>query len=143
MSQLRLKYPNLSPAAYSGLIACKNALENSTLGAELTELVYLRVSQINGCAFCLEMHSSALRKKSVPQATLDALAGWQVSERFTDRERAALLWAESVTQVSAQQTDDVLYRKVKAHFSDEEMSDLTIAVALMNAFNRVAVSLRQ
>ena len=143
MSSLRLSYPKLSPAAYAGLIACKNALETSSLSSELVELVYLRTSQINGCAFCLEMHSAALRKRGTAQEKLDALAGWRVSERFSDRERAALEWTESVTLLSAQNTDDAVWQRVKAHFSDEEMSDLTIAAGLMNAFNRVAVSLRQ
>lgn len=143
MSLLRLSYPKLSPTAYAGLIACKNALETSSLSSELVELVYLRTSQINGCAFCLEMHSAALRKRGTAQEKLDALAGWRVSERFSDRERAALEWTESVTLLSAQNTDDAVWQRVKAHFSDEEMSDLTIAAGLMNAFNRVAVSLRQ
>ncbi|MEQ4923519.1 carboxymuconolactone decarboxylase family protein [Proteus hauseri] len=143
MSQLRLSYPKLSAEAYSGLIKCKTALEGSSLELPLIELVYLRISQINGCAFCLEMHSTSLRKHDVAQNKLDALNGWQVSERFSPRERAALIWTEAVTHLSAVTTDDAIYRQVKAHFTDAEMSDLTVAIGLMNAFNRIAVSLRQ
>ncbi|MBG3078849.1 carboxymuconolactone decarboxylase family protein [Proteus mirabilis] len=143
MSKLRLSYPKLSPAAYAGLIQCKTALESSSLDIMLIELVYLRVSQINGCAFCLEMHSTSLRHHGVAQNKLDALNGWQVSERFTEKERAALLWADAVSQISAKNTNDDIYQQVKAYFSDTEMSDLTLAIGLMNAFNRIAVSLRQ
>lgn len=143
MSKLRLSYPKLSPVAYAGLIQCKTALESSSLDIALIELVYLRVSQINGCAFCLEMHSTSLRKHGVEQSKLDALNGWQVSERFTDKERAALMWADAVSHICAKSTDDNTYQQVKAYFTDTEMSDLTLAIGLMNAFNRVAVSLRQ
>lgn len=143
MSTLRLSYPKLSPKAYAGLIQCKTALESSSLDISLIELVYLRVSQINGCAFCLEMHNTSLRNHGVAQNKLDALNGWQVSERFTDKERAALLWADAVSQISAKNTDDDIYQQVKAYFTDAEMSDLTLAIGLMNAFNRIAVSLRQ
>ncbi|MBI6528044.1 carboxymuconolactone decarboxylase family protein [Proteus vulgaris] len=143
MSKLRLSYPKLSPEAYAGLIQCKTALESCSLDTSLIELVYLRVSQINGCAFCLEMHNTSLRKQNVVQNKLDALNGWQVSERFTDKERTALLWAEAVTLISAKSTSDEIYQQVSVYFTDTEMSDLTLAIGLMNAFNRIAVSLRQ
>lgn len=87
MTTLRQPYYELSPAVYNALVQAKTALENSTLDTTLMELVYLRVSQINGCAFCLEMHSKALRKSGVPQHKLDALAGWRVSHHFDERER--------------------------------------------------------
>ena len=89
------------------------------------------------------MHTASLRKRGMVQEKLDALAGWRVSERFSDRERVALEWTEAVTLLSAQNTDDAIWQRVKVHFSDAEMSDLTIAAGLMNAFNRIAVSLRQ
>ncbi len=79
MSALRLAYNTLSPEAYKGLIDCKNALNKSGLGKELIELVYLRISQINGCAFCLDMHASSLRNSGVSNKKIDTLAGWQVS----------------------------------------------------------------
>lgn len=102
----------------------------------------MRVSQINGCAFCLEMHSKALRKSGVPQHKLDALAGWRVSHHFDDRERAALAWAESVTDIARTHAEDDVYQPLLEHFSAAEISDLTFAIGLMNCFNRLAVSMR-
>ncbi|WP_454252651.1 carboxymuconolactone decarboxylase family protein [Pseudomonas sp. Marseille-Q7302] len=142
MSQLRLPFSTLSPAAYQGLIATGQALAQSSLGLELVELVYLRISQINGCAFCLGKHAETLREQGVSQAKLDRLAGWRISERFDARERAALEWAEALTAVSQQGAPDALYEPLKMHFSDAEVSDLTFVVALMNAFNRLAVGMK-
>lgn len=141
MSQLRLPFSSLSPAAYKGLLATNAALAESTLGLALVELVYLRISQINGCAFCLGKHSQTLRECEVPQAKLDCLAGWRISELFSERERAALAWAETLTHVSEKGAPDALYEPLKALFSDAEISDLTLAAALMNAFNRLAVGM--
>lgn len=143
MSELRLPYRTLSPDAYRGLIATSQALEKSNLGKELVELVYLRVSQINGCAYCLEMHTTALRAGGTPQVKLDSLAGWRVSSHFSERERAALAWAESLVNVADTHAPDEDFAPLKAHFSDAEISDLCFAVALMSAFNRLAIGVRQ
>jgi len=139
----RLPYNTLSPEAYRGLGATKAALEKSPLGKPLIELVWLRMSQINGCAFCLEMHSKALRAGGVPQVKLDSLAGWRVSEQFDARERAALAWTESLTHVDQTHAPDEDFEPLKAHFSDVEISDLSFAIALMSAFNRLAIGMRQ
>ena len=139
----RLPYFSLSPEAYNGFITTKKALEKSPLGKALIELVWLRMSQINGCAFCLEMHAKALRAGGESDARLDSLAGWQVSERFTPRERAALAWTESLTQVDKTHAPDTDYTPLHDHFSDVEISDLTFAIALMSAFNRLAIGMRQ
>ncbi len=106
MNQLRQPFSELSPEVYQGLVQASIALEKSELGNALVELVYLRVSQINGCAFCLEKHSQALRKGGMAQSKLDALAGWRVSAHFTPAERAALAWAESVTDIAASHVGD-------------------------------------
>ncbi|MBV8046163.1 MAG: carboxymuconolactone decarboxylase family protein [Paludibacterium sp.] len=143
MSTLRQAYFTLSPDALAGLVQTKQALAQSPLGAALIELVYLRVSQINGCSYCLEMHNAALRGRDVPQAKLDALAGWHASQRFSERERAALQWAESLTLLPVSHAADADYTPLTAHFSAKEISDLTFAIALMNAFNRMAVGMRQ
>jgi len=142
MTTLRQPYYELSPQAYAAFIQAKKALENCELDLPLIELVYLRVSQINGCAFCLEMHSKALRKHGVEQVKLDALAGWRVSHQFSDRERAALAWAEDVTDIARTRAGDAVYEPLLAYFSATEISDLTFAISLMNAFNRLAVSMR-
>lgn len=142
MSQLRLPFSTLSPAAYQGLIATGQALAQSALGLEMVELIYLRISQINGCAFCLGKHAETLRGQGVSQAKLDSLAGWRISELFDARERAALEWAETLTAVAEKGAPDVAYEPLKAQFSDAEIADLTFAVALMNAFNRLAVGMK-
>lgn len=90
MTTLRQPYYELSPTVYNALVQAKTTLENSTLNTTLMELVYLRVSRINGCAFCLEMHGKALRKSGIPQHKLDVLADWCVSHHLDERERAAL-----------------------------------------------------
>src|SRR5690606_25105948 len=133
----------LSPEAYRGLGATKAALEKSPLGKPLIELVWLRMSQINGCAFCLEMHAKALRADGMAQIKLDSLAGWRVSEQFDARERAALAWTESLTHVDQTHAPDEDFEPLKAHFSDVEISDLSFAIALMSAFNRLAIGMRQ
>jgi AhpD family alkylhydroperoxidase len=139
----RLPYHTLSPEAYRGFGATKVALEKSSLGKQLIELVWLRMSQINGCSFCLEMHAKALRAGGVPDAKLDSLAGWRVGEHFNERERAALAWTEALTHVDQTHAPDADYEPLKAYFSDAEISDLTFAIALMSAFNRLAIGMRQ
>ncbi|OLU33459.1 carboxymuconolactone decarboxylase family protein [Pseudomonas sp. PA27(2017)] len=143
MSTLRLPYSQLSPDIYKGLLAAKKALAGSSLGLPLIELVYLRISQINGCAFCLEMHARALRDGGTPQAKLDSLAGWHISGHFSEAERAALAWAESLTDIARTHAPDEVFEPLKAHFDDVQISDLTYAISLMNAFNRLAISMRQ
>jgi len=143
MSDLRLSYWTLSAEAYQGFIQTKNALAKSSLGIELIELVYLRISQMNGCAFCLEMHSKALRAKQVPQAKLDSLAGWRVSANFSERERAVLNWTESLVNVAETHAPDSDYDELKKLFNESEISDLNFAIALMSAFNRLAIGARQ
>jgi AhpD family alkylhydroperoxidase len=142
MSQLRLPFSTLSPAAYQGLIATGQALAQSSLGLELVELVYLRISQINGCAFCLGKHAETLREQGVSQAKLDRVAGWRISDLFDARERAALEWAETLTAVAEKGAPDAVYESLRTHFTDAEISDLTFVVALMNAFNRLAVGMK-
>jgi len=142
MIALRQPYSELSPAVYAGLVQASIALEKSSLERTLLELLYLRVSQINGCAFCLEMHSKTLRKSGVEQTKLDALAGWRVSNHFSDAERAALSWAEDLTHIAETHAEDHVYQPLLAHFSAEQISDMTFAISLMNAFNRLAVGMR-
>ncbi|GAA3607433.1 carboxymuconolactone decarboxylase family protein [Gibbsiella greigii] len=143
MNTLRLPYQTLSPEAYQGLGLTKKALDKSSLGKQLIELVYLRVSQINGCAFCLEMHTTALRVGGVPDAKLDSLAGWRVSAHFSERERVALAWTESLVDVARSHAPDEDFEPLKAQFSDTEIADLSFAIALMSAFNRLAIGMRQ
>jgi AhpD family alkylhydroperoxidase len=141
MIALRQPYYDLSPAVFKPMLQALKGLVASSLGSQLIELVFLRVSQINGCAYCLEMHSSALRKDGVDQTKLDALAGWKVSNHFSDKERAALAWAEAVTLIT-EGAEDAVYQPLLQFFTAQEISDLTFTASLMNAFNRLAISMR-
>jgi len=143
MNTLRLPYFTLSSSVMEPMVAALGALEKGPLDNVIIELAFLRVSQINGCAYCLDMHSKSLRKMDVSQTKLDQLAGWQVSHAFSERERAALAWADSVTLIAATGAPDSVYEPLKAHFSDVEISELTFAIGLMNAFNRLGVGMRQ
>lgn len=143
MPTLRLPYYSLSASVIEPMKNALAALENGPLDNVIIELVFLRVSQINGCAYCLDMHAKALRKMDVAQTKLDQLAGWQVSHAFSERERAALAWAESVTLIASTGAPDSAYEPLKTQFSDVEISDLTFAIGMMNAFNRLAVGMRQ
>ncbi|MBI3310552.1 MAG: carboxymuconolactone decarboxylase family protein [Serratia liquefaciens] len=143
MIKPRLKYSELSPAPYKGMVNALMALEKGALDKATIELMFMRVSQINGCAYCLDMHGKALRESGVDNAKLDQLAGWRVSHEFSDRERAALEWADSVTLIAATGAPDSTFESLQAHFSDAEIADLTFAISIMNAFNRLAVSMRQ
>lgn len=143
MSTLRLPYQTLSPEAYQGLSLTKKALDKSSLGKSFIELIYLRVSQINGCAFCLEMHAAALRRSGVADAKLDSLAGWRLSAHFSERERVALAWTESLVDVAGSHAADNYFEPLREHFSDAEIADLSFAISLMSAFNRLAIGMRQ
>lgn len=143
MIKQRLKYSELSPAPYKGMVTALMALEKGALDKATIELMFMRVSQINGCAYCLDMHGKTLRESGVDNAKLDQLAGWRVSHAFSDRERAALEWADSVTLIAATGAPDSAFEALQAHFSEAEIADLTFAISIMNAFNRLAISMRQ
>ncbi|PRC94272.1 carboxymuconolactone decarboxylase family protein [Solimicrobium silvestre] len=143
MSNLRLPYNELSPELLKGFRQVKIELEKSPLGLPLIELVYMRISQINGCSYCLNLHGESLRKHDTPQRRINELAGWRVSVQFSAKEKAALQWTEALTHVSTTNAADAFYEPLKEHFSDVEISDLTFAISLMNAFNRLAIGMRQ
>ncbi|MBU5414914.1 carboxymuconolactone decarboxylase family protein [Serratia ureilytica] len=143
MIKPRLNYAELAPAPYKNMVSALMALEKGALDKATIELMFMRVSQINGCAYCLDMHGKALRESGFSHAKLDTLAGWRVSHEFSERERAALEWAESVTLIAATGAPDSAFEALKAYFSDTEIADLTFAISIMNAFNRLAVSMRQ
>ena len=143
MKNLRLKYFDLSPELMSGFRAVKVALEKSVVEQKLIELVYLRVSQINGCAYCLNLHTNSLLKDGETQRRIAEVAGWRVSDQYSEKERAALNWAEQLTNISTSHADDESYEALKKVFNDKEISDLTFAISLMNGMNRLAISMRQ
>jgi AhpD family alkylhydroperoxidase len=115
MNTPRLPYYKLSPEAMQGFLNIKSSLENSSLGLPLIELVYLRISQINGCSYCVGLHTKALLEKAETAQRLDALTNWRISNLFTEKERAALEWAESLTDIVATHASDAAYLRVVAN----------------------------
>ena len=138
----RVGYPEHGPAALKGLYAASIALHEGALGKLFLELVFLRVSQINGCAYCMDMHGSALRKAGVEPRKLDTLAGWRDSRFFDARERAALAWAEQLTTLPSGAPADATYENLRGHFDDAGIAELTMAVATINAWNRLGVGMQ-
>src|SRR6476660_5309242 len=139
----RIDYAKISPEGYKAFGGVYVYLLKSGLSKELIYLVYLRVSQINGCAYCIDMHSRDLLKLGVTVDKLVLVPVWRhAGEVFSTRERTALAWAEAVTRVAETDVSDADYEAVAAEFSDKELADLTYAIGLMNAFNRLSISFR-
>ncbi len=142
MSQ-RLDYAKVAPAGYEAFSNVHNYVAHSGLRKALLDLVYLRVSQINGCAFCIDMHSRDLLKDGFTVDKLVMVPVWrEAGALFTSRERAALAWSETVTRVAETAVPDEDYKAAQSEFSEKELVDLTFAIALMNALNRVGISFR-
>lgn len=139
----RLDYHQTAPNGAKALGGVYGYVMQSGLPAELVELVYLRVSQINNCAYCLDMHTRDLTKKGVPLEKLALVQAWKEGGNlFSESERAALAWAETVTRVAQTSVPDDAYQAARAVFGEKELVDLTIAISLMNAYNRMAISFR-
>lgn len=139
----RIDYSKASPEGYKAFGSVYATLQNIDLPKELVDLVYLRVSQINGCAFCIDMHSRDLLKSGLAVEKLALVPVWHdAGNVFSSRERVALAWAETVTRVAQTHVPDADYAAATAEFSDKELADLTYAIGLMNAFNRFGVAFR-
>jgi AhpD family alkylhydroperoxidase len=138
----RITYPQLAPKAFESLLALSNAVHKSSLGTRLVDLVFLRVSQINGCAFCIDMHWRDLIRHKADPRHLNAVAGWREAPFFDERERAALRWAEVVTAIPHGDSSDEEFARLQAHFSETEIAELGFAVAAINAWNLLNVSFR-
>jgi AhpD family alkylhydroperoxidase len=139
----RINYAKASPEGYRAFGSVYVAVLKSGLPKQLIDLVYLRVSQINGCAFCIDMHSRDLLKSGLAVEKLVLVQAWRdTGELFSPRERTALAWAETVTRVAETGVSDADYEAAAAEFDEKELADLTYAIGLMNAFNRFGVSFR-
>jgi len=138
----RLRYKEVAPEVYRALSGVQAHIAQSGLDPKLVELIYLRVSQINGCAYCVHLHSKGLRAKGEVDRRIDTLVVWREAPFFTTRERVALAWAESVTRLGADHVGDEVYEQAVAEFGDKELVELTLAVATINAWNRMAISFR-
>jgi AhpD family alkylhydroperoxidase len=137
----RLDYPKLAPEAVRAMYGLEGYLAKCELEHSLRELIKIRASQINGCAFCIDMHTKDARAAGETEQRIYALNAWRETPFFTDRERAALAWVEAVTHISDGVPDD-LYEEARRQFSEKELVDLTWAAAAINAWNRVSISFR-
>ena len=139
----RIDYAKASPTGFKAFGGVYAYLQNCGLPKELINLVFLRISQINGCAYCIDMHSRDLLKHGLAVDKLVLVPAWrEAGDLFTPRERSALAWAETVTRVAETGVPDADYEAAASEFSDKELADLTYAIGLMNAFNRFGISFR-
>lgn len=143
MEQQRLDFYKANPAAIKALMGVEERIGKSALEKSLSHLVRLRASQINGCAFCVDMHTSDARKGGETDRRLATVVVWRETPFFTDRERAALEWTEALTLVSQEHVPDTVWQVVRPHFSDEELVDLTLLISSINTWNRFAISFRK
>jgi len=138
----RIELQHINPKPMQLLLAIEGYLHNSGLASRLQHLIKTRASQINGCAYCLDMHTKDARAEGETEQRLYALNAWRETPFFDERERAALEWTEAVTLVAEDHVPDELYERVKQHFSEQELVDLTLAITNINAWNRLNVAFR-
>jgi len=138
----RFDYDKAAPGVYKAMLGLEKYLHTCGLEESLLHLVKLRASQINGCAYCLDMHWKDLRAIGEKEQRLYSLDAWRECPYYTERERAALAWTEAVTLITNGHVPDALYEEVRSSFSEKELADLTCAVATINAWNRLAISSR-
>ena len=140
----RIDFHSAAPAGMKALGGVYSYLAQTDLPLTLLELLFLRISQINGCAYCIDLHTKALNKAGMGWDKIVLTSVWQESGTlFSDKEKAALYWAECLTLIAQQGAPDDRYTALKAHFSEKEIVDLNIAIGLMNTYNRMAISLKK
>jgi AhpD family alkylhydroperoxidase len=140
--QPRVAMHSAAPAAYRAMLALSNYTKDCGLEPLLLELVKTRASQINGCAFCIQMHARDARRLGETEDRLYMLPAWREAPHYSARERAALAWTEALTQLTEGHAPDADYAQLRAQFSEEEVVNLSLAIATINAWNRLAVGLR-
>ena len=138
----RMNYYQAAPETIKALVAVEDQVKASGLEQSLIELVKTRASQINGCAFCINMHTEDARKRGETEQRIYLLNAWRESPLYSDRERAALAWTESVTLISETHAPDDVYEQLRTQFSEEDTVNLTMLIATINAWNRLAISFR-
>ncbi|HUH73527.1 MAG TPA: carboxymuconolactone decarboxylase family protein [Chitinophagales bacterium] len=140
--QERLNYMKIAPDAIKGMLEMEKYVHQSGLERSLYELVKIRASQINGCAYCLDMHTKDARKLGETEQRIYTLSTWRETPFFSERERAALAWTEALTLISENDVPDALYNATREYFNEKEMMDLTISIIAINSWNRLAISFR-
>jgi AhpD family alkylhydroperoxidase len=140
--QPRIDSYKVAPEDYKALLGLEQYLKHCALEQPLLHLIKLRASQVNGCAYCIDMHWKDLKAIGETEHRLYGLDAWRESPFYSDRERAALAWTEAVTRITEGHAPDDVYEQVRAQFNEKELADLTLAIATINAWNRLAISLR-
>jgi AhpD family alkylhydroperoxidase len=138
----RLNFADVEPEVLKAMFGLGKQLDRSGLEKSLINLIDFRVSQINGCAYCLDMHSKDLRAEGETEQRLYVLEAWRESPFYTERERAALAWAEAVTLLKDKDVPDDVYKQARAQFSEQELVNLTLAVVAINGWNRINIAFR-
>jgi AhpD family alkylhydroperoxidase len=138
----RMNFFEAAPDTLKALRALEAQIQSTGLEKSLIEIVKIRASQINGCAFCLNMHTEDARKRGETEQRIYLISAWRESPLYTDRERAALAWTEAVTLISQTHAPDDVYEAVRAQFSEEDTVNLTMLIATINAWNRLAIAFR-
>ncbi|MCP1604986.1 carboxymuconolactone decarboxylase family protein [Pseudomonas citronellolis] len=138
---VRIEWAGQSPSAYKAMLGLEQALAKSGLDNGLLELIRLRASQINGCAYCVNMHADDARKAGESEARLQTLSVWRETNFFSARERAVLAWVESLTLLPEKHAPQAQFDALREHFNDTEIVDLTLAIATINAWNRFGVGM--
>src|SRR5690606_18334726 len=137
---LRIDYKNASPGAFQAMLGLEKQAHQAGIDPVLLELVKTRVSQLNGCAYCLDMHTKAARAAGETEQRLYLVAAWRETAMFSSRERAALAWAESVTLLAGHGISDEAYEAARREFDEKALVDLTLAIVAINGWNRLAVA---
>ena len=140
--QTRLDPREAAPEVYEAMLALESAIRAMGLDSNLLDLVRLRASQINGCDYCIDMHSRDLRAEGESEERLHLLEVWREALFFSDRERAALAWTEAVTLITEGHVPDEVYEEARQHFSDDELAKLTLAIVAINGWNRFGIAFR-
>ncbi|HKK45784.1 MAG TPA: carboxymuconolactone decarboxylase family protein [Balneolaceae bacterium] len=138
----RIDYKEIAPKSLKGLYELEKYVADSKLESSLIELVKLRASQINGCAYCIDMHTKDARQAGETEQRLYALSAWEESPFYTEKERAALRWTEALTRISENSVSDKLYKSVRLHLAEVDLTTLTMAIIVINSWNRLAISFR-
>jgi AhpD family alkylhydroperoxidase len=142
MMQPRIDSAKAAPGAVKAMLDLEKYVRQSGLETPLLELVRLRASQINGCAYCLDMHTKDARAEGETEQRLYTLSAWRETPFFSERERAALEWTEAVTEIGKDHVPDEVFERTRRHFSERELADLTLAVIAINAWNRLSIAFR-
>ena len=142
MSQQRIETSEKALTAIKAMYGLNAYLAKCSIEKTLLDLIYFRVSQINGCAYCLDMHSKDLRIEGESEQRLYLLNAWHEAPIYTDREKAAFIWAEAVTKIKNGDVPDEAYNQVRQQFSEQEIIDLTMAVVAINSYNRINIAFR-